>query len=52
MFYVYTPSRKVNTIKISVLCDIINILKQINQIKDVKNIHILHNDNAEKLLTN
>ena len=37
MLYVYTPSRKFDTIKISVIYDIIKIFKKIKYIKDIKN---------------
>ena len=39
MFYIYTPSKKFNTIRISVFRDITKIWKKINRIEEVKKIY-------------
>ena len=54
MLYVYTLSKKIDTIRISVIRDIKKIFKKINDIEDVKKRcqKMLHNNNAEKLWTN
>ena len=49
--HVCTPSQKLNTIRISVLRDIIRIWKKSTTLK-MSQLSILHNNNPKKLLTN
>ena len=42
--YLYTPSQKFNTIRVSVLRDVTKMWKKINHIKGVKNIFLPHNN--------